>query len=449
MPRLAAALVAGSAAALGAAALAAAAEDAWRQDGPGVERHLTVAGIPPPKRGTPQEKADFENHPTIVRRPGAVPRVPAGFTVQVYASGLDQPRRMTVAPSGDVFVAESGAGRVLVFGAGEGKGGPASPHVFASGLHRPFGLAFYPAGPDPKWLYVGEPDRIVRLPYRPGGLAAAGPAQVVIANLPANHHWTRDVIVAADGKALLYSIGSGSNEAGDMAAAPDGGLKRFAASHALGEAWGPELGRAEVRRFDPDGGNVRPFATGLRNCVQMTLQPGSGAVWCVVNERDGLGDDTPPDYATSVRQGAFYGWPWYYIGGHPDPRLDGRPDLRDKVTVPDVLLQAHSAPLGIAFYAGGQFPADYRGDAFVTMHGSWNRTSRVGYKVVRLRFAGDRPTGVAQDFLTGFVVDDHSVWGRPVGVAVAQDGSLLVSDDGSGRIWRVTWTGAGRGPSTK
>jgi glucose/arabinose dehydrogenase len=288
---------------------------------------------------------------------------------------------------------------------------------------------------------VGETDKIVRLPYRSGALAAAGPKQVVVANVPSVHHWTRDVAVSADGRSLFYSVGSGSNVGGDMAAAPPGGLAAFAASHPLGQAWGSEQGRAEVRQFDPDGRGVRTYATGLRNCVSMAVQPGSGALWCVVNERDGLGDNTPPEYATSVRQGAFYGWPWYYIGDHPDPRLAGRADLKGKVTAPDVLMQAHTAPLGLAFYEGGQFPADYRGDAFVAMHGSWDRTVRDGYKVVRLRFSGARPTGVVEDFLTGFVIDDHAVWGRPVGVAVAGDGALLVSDDGSGSIWRVAASG--------
>lgn len=418
--------------------------DNWRQDRPGVQRRLTVADIPPPKRGTSKEEPDLNNHPRIVHLAGARPKVGPGFAVQLYASGLSQPREIRIAPNGDVFVAESGAGQILVFKAADGNGHLAAPHVFAKGLTRPFGMAFYPLGPDPKWVYVGEPTRIIRLPYKSGETVTGGPAQTVIPNLPGNHHWTRAIVVAADGKTLLYSIGSGSNEAGDMPATPPGGPRAFIAAHPLGEAWGPELGRAEVRQFNPDGGNAHAYATGLRNCVDMALQPGSGALWCVVNERDALGDNTPPDYATSVRPGAFYGWPWYYIGGHPDPRLGGRPDLAGKVTVPDVLLQAHSAPLGIAFYGGGQFPAGYDGDAFVTMHGSWDRTTRVGYKVVRLRFQAGRPTGVVQDFMTGFVIDDHSVWGRPVGVAVARDGALLVSDDGSGSLWRVTWVGGAR-----
>jgi glucose/arabinose dehydrogenase len=412
--------------------------DSWRQDRPGIERRISPRDVPPPKRGTDKEAPDLNNHPKLVRRPGANPKAPPGFAVQLYASGLKQPRNIRVAPNGDIFVAESGLGRILLF-----RGGPGAPsHVFASGLRRPFGIAFYPLGPKPQWVYVGETDKIVRFPYRSGALAATGPKQVIVPHVPSTHHWTRDVTVAADGRSLFYSVGSGSNVGGDMAALPPGGIAAFARAHPLGQGWGGELGRAEVRQFDPDGRSVRTYATGLRNCVSMSVQPGSGALWCVVNERDGLGDNTPPEYATRVRQGAFYGWPWYYIGDHPDPRLGGRADLRGKVTVPDVLMQAHTAPLGLTFYNGGQFPADYRGDAFVAMHGSWDRTVRDGYKVVRLRFSAGRPTGIAEDFLTGFVVDDHSVGGRPVGVAVGRDGALLVSDDGSGSIWRVTWAGS-------
>jgi glucose/arabinose dehydrogenase len=221
---------------------------------------------------------------------------------------------------------------------------------------------------------------------------------------------------------------------------PLGGLKKWARSHALGATWDTEERRADVLAFTPEGKNERIFATGLRNCSGMTVQPDSGALWCVVNERDELGDDTPFEYATVVREGAFYGWPWYFIGSNEDPRRKGeRPDLATKVTLPDVLFQAHSAPLNIAFYDGDAFPPDYRGDAFVTLHGSWNRGTRTGYKVVRMIFDKAAPTGEYEDFMTGFVVSDKEVWGRPVGVAVAKDGSLLVSEDGSGTIWRVTY----------
>jgi glucose/arabinose dehydrogenase len=210
----------------------------------------------------------------------------------------------------------------------------------------------------------------------------------------------------------------------------------------LGAAWGAEENRADVLAFDPDGRNMRVFAAGIRNCSGLAIQPETAALWCAVNERDILGDDLPPDYATHVAQGGFYGWPWYYIGANQDPRHKGeRTDLASKIVVPDVLIQPHSAPLGIAFYEAAQFPADYKGDAFVTLHGSWNRAKRTGYKVVRLLFKDGKPTGAYEDFLVGFVVDDASVWGRPVDVAVARDGSLLITDDGGGVIWRVAYKG--------
>jgi glucose/arabinose dehydrogenase len=194
-----------------------------------------------------------------------------------------------------------------------------------------------------------------------------------------------------------------------------------------------------VLAFDPDGKNQTLYATGIRNCVGLAIQPATGAPWCSTNERDGLGDDLVPDYVTSVKEGGFYGWPWYYIGSHEDPRHPGaRADLKDKVTTPDVLLQAHSASLGLTFYDAGQFPAEYRGDAFAAEHGSWNRSKRTGYKVIRIRMRDGVPTGEYEDFATGFVVNDREVWGRPVGIAVARDGSLLISEDGNGTIWRVS-----------
>jgi glucose/arabinose dehydrogenase len=195
-----------------------------------------------------------------------------------------------------------------------------------------------------------------------------------------------------------------------------------------------------VLAFDPDGGHKRIYATGLRNCSGMSIQPANGALWCAVNERDGLGDDLPPDFATRVTEGAFFGWPWYYIGAREDPRHKGeRLDLAGGVTVPDVLFQPHSAPLGITFYEGDAFPAEYKGDAFVAFHGSWNRAKRTGYKVVRLLMKDGKPTGVYEDFLVGFVADDASVWGRPVDVAVTKSGALLVTDDEGGAIWRITY----------
>jgi glucose/arabinose dehydrogenase len=366
---------------------------------------------------------------------GARPKVPDGFTVSEFASGLREPRVIAIAPNGDVFVADSGAGEIDVFAMGaDGKAGAKS--VFADGLDQPYGIAFYPAD-DPQYVYVANTGSVVRFPYKSGDAKASGPAETIVPELPTGHHWTRDIAFSRDGKTLFVSVGSGSNVAeGTMPAQPPAD---FVEKNVLGATWGEERRRADVLAFDPDGKNERIYATGLRNCSGMTVEPTTGALWCVVNERDGLGDDLPPDYATHVEEGAFYGWPWYYIGGNADPRRkDERPDLAAKVTVPDVLFQPHSAPLGIAFYDADAFPAEYKGDAFVAMHGSWNRDHRTGYKVVRLPFEDGKPTGAYQDFMTGFVMDDQSVWGRPVDVQVAKDGSLLVSEDSSGTIWRVT-----------
>jgi glucose/arabinose dehydrogenase len=417
----------------------------WHADAPGVVRHFTVDAMP-----SPDATPSAHRRPSMVARPaGATLRVPPGFVVEPFATGLDGPRTLRVAPNGDVFVAESDANRLRVLRVPPETAARSQPSVFAKGLSYPFGIAFWPPGPDPRFVYVAETERVVRFPYRSGDLAARGKPEVVVAHLPARGHDTRDLVFSPDGRSMFVSVGSSGNAGTEMSARDAATTRAWDAAHGVGAAWGRDQERADVLVFDADGGNRRIFATGLRNCTAEAIQPAApgqgGALWCVVNERDGLGDDLPPDYATSVRQGAFYGWPWYYIGGHEDPRLKGvRPDLAGQVTQPDVLIQPHSAPLGIAFYTGDQFPKEYRGDAFVTLHGSWNRARRTGYKVIRLRFANGRPTGEYEDFLTGFVASDQAVWGRPVGIAVAQDGSLLVSEDGNGTIWRITYRGGNR-----
>ena len=345
-----------------------------------------------------------------------------------------------MAPDGDVFVAESSAGRIRVFHTAAGAAHPAGSEVFAAGLDLPFGIAFWPPGPTPIYVYVGETGRVVRYPYRAGSGIAAGPAEIVVPHLPEGGHWTRDVAFSADGQTLFVSVGSASNIAGEMQTSPPGGAAAWQTAHPPGSLWGAEADRADVLRFDPQGGHPGIVATGLRNCAGLAVQPQTGALWCAVNERDGLGDDVPPDYATHVAPGAFYGWPWFYIGDHADHRAPGSAAAVDaRVTVPDVLIQPHSAPLGITFYpnSGGTFPAAYDGDAFVALHGSWNRAMRTGYKVIRIRMHGGQPVGGYEDFVTGFVADDDSVWGRPVDVAVAQDGALLVTEDGNGTIWRI------------
>ena len=413
----------------------------WRIDAPGVRRHLEAKDMAAPRTDAALEEAATSNGAKVVPRPAeTMPKAPPGFQVELLASGLNQPRTIRVAPNGDAFVAESRGGRVLVFRAHADGMLAKTPEVFAENLRQPYGIAFYPPGAEPRFVYVGETHQVVRFPYKAGDAKAAGPAQVMVPGIPSSHHWSRDLAVSADGRRLYVNVGSGSNMGGGMPAMTPDQIREHEKAHGRGNAWGEETDRAVVRTFDPEGTGLRTYATGLRNCAGLAVHPTTGDVWCATNERDGLGDDVPLEYVTSVREGGFYGWPWYSIGAHEDPRRKGeRPDLKDDVIVPDVLLEAHTAPLGITFYEGTSFPADYRGNAIVALHGSWNRSERAGYKVVRLPMRGGKATGDYEDFLTGFVVDAKSVWGRPVGVGVLKDGSLLVSDDGSGSIWRVSY----------
>ncbi|HLW90155.1 MAG TPA: sorbosone dehydrogenase family protein [Roseiarcus sp.] len=423
----------------GAVRTGAAAYGDWRTDAPGVRRKITAADLPAPFASAPAANPSR----VVARPPSAELKTPPGFSVSLFAKGLREPRVVRVAPNGDIFVAESAAGQVRVFRAADGAATPEKSEVFVSGLDRPFGIAFYPPGPDPRYVYVATNTEVIRYPYHSGGFGPAGPSEVVAPSLPGRRgHWTRDIVFSLDGKTMFVSVGSASNVAEDMPPLNGAELSAFVSSHALGASWGAEEDRADVLAFDPDGRNKRVFATGIRNCSGLTVEPENGALWCATNERDILGDDLPPDFATSVKEGAFYGWPWYYIGANQDPRHKGeRTDLADKIAVPDVLIQPHSAPLGMIFYEAGQFPADYKGDAFIALHGSWNRAKRTGYKIVRLIFKDGRPTGEYEDFLTGFVVDDSNVWGRPVDVAVAHDGALLLTDDGGDAIWRVAYKG--------
>ena len=393
---------------------------------PGIFRKITAADLPDPY-ATPS--AANQSH--IVPRPAnASLQVPPGFQVQLFATGFAQPRELRTAPNGDIFLADSRAGEIKVLhGMKDGKA--ESVTVFAGGFDRPFGMAFYPPGSDPQYIYVGNTNSVVRLPYRNGDLKARGPAEVIVKSLPSGDpsdpngggHWTRDIVFSRDGKKMFVAVGSRSNvdDADNNAA---------------------EVHRANVLEFNPDGTEMRVFASGIRNCAGEAIQPETGNLWCSTNERDALGDNVPPDYITHVEDGGFYGWPWYYTGGHQDPRHKGKhPELKDKVIVPDVLLQPHNASLEIAFYEGNQFPQDYRGQIFAAEHGSWNRATRTGYEVIRVQVEHGKATGAYEDFLTGFVTPDGQVWGRPVGVTVASDGALLVSDDGSNSVWRISYSG--------
>ncbi|MBS0242119.1 MAG: sorbosone dehydrogenase family protein [Proteobacteria bacterium] len=407
----------------------------WRSDAPGVRRHITADALP-----KPYATKSASHPPHIVKPPtGIAPKLPPGFTASVLASGLSGPRLLRTAPNGDVFVAEMNAGRIRVI-RGADSGTP-SVETYAEDLTLPFGINFYPAGPDPKWLYVANTDSVVRFPYRSGDAKPRGRPETVVSSLPTGGHVTRDLVFSADGTRMFVSVGSESNVGTEMKPKSVPLAKAWdSTQHAVGAGWDGEALRAAVLSFTPDGKDRRIFATGIRNCVGLAVQRKTGDLWCSTNERDGLGDDLVPDYITRVRKGAFYGWPWYYLGSNEDPRHKGeRPDLARQVTVPDVLLQAHSASLQLAFYDGGAFPPEYRGSIFAAEHGSWNREHRTGYKVIRVIVKDGKPTGEYEDFMTGLVLNDNEVWARPVGIAVSRDGALLVSEDGNGTVWRITY----------
>lgn len=411
---------------------------AWTEDKPGDLHHIRVDQLV-----APFASESAGNGPKLAPRPnGALPQVPAGFKIDVFAE-TGKARLALRAPNGDLFLSDAGKGEVRVLRQNGDKAELVG--TFATGLSRPYGLAFWPSGANPKYLYVANVNSVVRYPYAAGDVKAKGEPETIVDKLAdsTGGHVTRTLAFSKDDKTLFVSVGSATNVATDIGPKPPEPLAQWEAKHGMGAAWAEETDRADVLAFDPDGKRRRPFANGLRNCVGMFVHPDTGDLFCNVNERDELGDNLPPDYLTRVKQGGFYGWPWYYLGAHEDPRLKGiRPDLKDKVTVPDVLLQAHSAPLGMTVYrapAGAKhaFPKEYDGEVFVALHGSWNRGTRTGYKVVRAMMKGGVPTGQYQDFMTGMVLSDRDVWGRPVGVTVAADGALLVVDDGGGVVWRI------------
>jgi glucose/arabinose dehydrogenase len=451
----------------------------WDEQTPGVRHKLTLAALPAPK---PSESAN--NGPELIPRPAkAWPVAPAGFKVTLYAGGdakplqradagehmeisggtFTQPRLIRTAPNGDLFLADSGAGTIFVLRGTNRDGKVAHMEKFATGLDHPFGIAFYPSD-NPAYVYIGNATTIQRFPYKAGDMHASGPAETIVPNIPGyaqltgGGHWTRDVVFTQptrQGKQfMLVSVGSGSNVDD-----PDTHPREF---H-----------RADVLEYTPEGKFVEVYASGIRNCVGEAINPDSGQLWCSVNERDQLGNHLVPDYVTSVPEGSFFGWPWYYMGGHPDPRLKDpcangtgpnpqlaapltpekakncqRVSLAAKVRTPDVLVQPHMASLEMVFFPTTPksdkapcFPSDMWGDAFAAEHGSWNRDPRAGYEVIRMEMTNGHATGEYDDFLTGFITDDGQVWGRPVGVAVGADGSLFVTDDGSRSVWRVSYTG--------
>lgn len=394
----------------------------WTHDAPGTKHRIDLDQIPPAFATN-----SSVNGPKLVSRPeDAKLKVPAGFKIEEYAKGFKNPRYLLTAPNGDTFVAETGASKILVLRDTKDSHVPDVKETFASdALNKPFGLAFYPPGDDPQYLYAANTDGVVRYPYKNGDLKATAPGEKLPAKIVGGGgHSTRALVFSPDGKKLYVTVGSGSNV--------DDGNKPI------------ERERALVWEMNPDGTDQKIFGYGIRNPVGIAIRPGTDEVWVSTNERDGLGDDLVPDYITHVVPGGFYGWPWFYMGNHPDPRKEGmHPELADKVLKPDVPVQSHSATLNLTFYTGSQFPAEYKGDVFAAFHGSWNRNKRTGYKIVRVPInkSTGKAVGEYEDFVTGFVKPDGDVWGRPVGVTVAKDGSLLFSEDAEDIIWRVSYVG--------
>ena len=388
--------------------------------GPTALKHYDIV---PANLPAPDLALQAVNPPKVITRPEGVElTLPAGFQIGTYAEGnLDRPRWMALAPNGDVFVAESQANRITILRDSDNDGKPEQRFAFATGLMQPFGMAFWR-----DYLYVGNTNAVVRFKYKPGQTAAEGQPEKV-ADLPGKgyrEHWTRNILFTPDGSKMFVTVGSESNV--DAEAEPM---------------------RAAITQFNPDGTGKRIYATGTRNPIGLAFNPTTGALWAAVQERDRIGDDLVPDYLTSIKDGGFYGWPFSYTGQNEEPRRKGEhPELVAKAIVPDVLIQAHSAVLGLAFYQGSMFPSEYRGDAFVALHGSWNRTKRTGYKVIRVRFKNGKPVGGYDDFVIGWMLGETSneVWGRPVGLLVLKDGSMLITDDGANKIWRVTYKAPGK-----
>ncbi|MBI3451977.1 MAG: sorbosone dehydrogenase family protein [Rhodospirillales bacterium] len=382
---------------------------------PGERFVVRPADMPPPY-ATPSAG----NPPRQVLRPADTTlKVPRGFVANLFAEDLDHPRYLAVASNGDVFLAESSAGKITLLRDADGDGKAELRTTFVDGLRRPHGIAFRPG-----WVYVADTERVWRIPYEPGDTQARARPEAVTADGAlgsSGGHWTRNIVFAPDGAKFYVSIGSAGNIAEEA------------------------LPRASVVEFRADGSAPRMFGWGLRNPVGIAIRPDSDDVWTVVNERDGMGDGLVPDFFTRIVDGGFYVWPYAYIGPNPQPGFaERRPDLVRQALVPDLLFRSHSAPIGLTFYTGASFPAEYRGDAFVALRGSWNSGKPTGYVVARVPFRDGRLAGHYETFASGFWiggVERANVWGRPTGVAVAADGALLIADDTGLTVWRIQWRG--------
>jgi len=379
---------------------------------------LGVAQLKQPPLPPPYHTPSAMNAPRVIDRPdGARLQLPKGFSIEEYAGGFELPRFMLQGPGGELLVSDSiEGGSVYILQDRDGDFKPEQRKKLLSGLDRPYGLAFWK-----DYLYVAETTSLKRYKYDPKNLSAGPGEEIVPMKDFGRGHWTRTVLFDADGKKMYLAVGSASN------VSP-----------------GEPAMRAAINRFNPDGTGHEIFVAGTRNPIGLRWYPGTNALWAAVQERDGLGDDLVPDYFTHIQQGGFYGWPFAYIGPNEDPRNKGqRPDLVKKTIVPDVPLQAHVAVLDCLFYTGTQFPREYHGGAFLALHGSWNRSKRVGYSVSFVPFSGGKPSGEPRDFLTGWMIapEKREVWGRPVGLLQLPDGSLLVSDDGGNKIWRISYKG--------
>ena len=405
----------------------------------GVANHQYATGTGPSDKlqlPAPFATPSARNNSKVVGWPkDKMPTAAPGFEVSLFAESLDNPRQAYVLPNGDILVVEAtrewpgradrpekSGNRITLFRDNNKDGKPDLREVFLTGLNMPHGMVLVG-----NWFYVGNTDGVVRFPYRTGQTKIEGKGEKIL-DLPAGGHYTRNLIADRAGRKIYIAVGSASNVDEE-------------------NAWEKDQRRAGILEINPDGSDMRIFATGLRNPVGMDWEPQTNVLWTVVNERDLLGDDLVPDYLTSVKEGAFYGWPFSYFGQNEDPRKKGqRPDLVAKAIKPDYAVGSHVAALGLAFYRGKAFPQRYHGGAFIGMHGSWNRSKMVGYNVAFIPFENGKPAGPMEDILTGFIADESKfeAYGRPVGVTELPDGSLLVADDSGGKMWRVTWKGSNR-----